>query len=114
VHQVEASRADKQDDCHVRQGHEHESQDLGRCNLVRSLFAYVAQFDMAIRKFLPELQSGSQRLHENPIFRFGLSVYFDDVAFASVVSGAVVPHENLVRPNSRLIKTSCSASVAIV
>jgi hypothetical protein len=82
---------------------------------VSGLFAYVAQFDVAIRKFLPELQSGSQRLPENPIFGFGLSVYFDDVAFASVVSGEVVPHENsIVRPNSRLINTSCSVSVAIV
>ena len=52
-----------------------------RRKLVRGLLAYVAQFDMAIRKLLPELQSGSQRLHENPIFRFRLSVYFDDVAF---------------------------------
>ena len=25
VHQVEASRADSEDDCHVRQGHEHQS-----------------------------------------------------------------------------------------
>ena len=61
---------------------------------MRGLFASVAQFDMAISELLPELQSGSQRLHENPIFGFRLSVYFDDVAFASVVSGEVVPHEN--------------------
>ena len=82
---------------------------------MRGLFAHVAQFDMAIRKLLPELQSGGQRLDENPIFGFRLSVYFDDVAFASVVSGEVVPHENtIVRPNSRLTNTSCSASVAIV
>jgi hypothetical protein len=32
VHQVEASRADKQDDCHVREGHEHESLTLGDTN----------------------------------------------------------------------------------
>jgi hypothetical protein len=82
---------------------------------VRGLVAYVAQFDMAIRKLLPELQSGGQRLDENPIFRFRPSVYFDDVAFASVVSGEVDPHENtIVRPISRLTNTSCSASVAIV
>ena len=30
MHQVEASRADKQDDCHVRQGHEHLSNLKGR------------------------------------------------------------------------------------
>jgi hypothetical protein len=117
VHEVEASRADKQDDCHVRQGNQHESIKAfeRRCNLVCGLFVLVAQFYLAIRKLLPELQSGSQRLHENPIFRFGLSVYFDDVAFASMVSGEVVPHENtIVRPNSRLTNTSCSASVAIV
>ena len=82
---------------------------------MRGLFAYVAQFDMAIRKLLPELQSRSQRLRENPIFGFRLSVYFDDVTFASAVSGEVVPHENHHRsPHSRLIKTSCLASVAIV
>ena len=68
---------------------------------MRGLFAYVAQFDMAIRKLLPELQSGSQRLDENPIFGFRLAVYFDDVAFASVVSGEVAPHENtIVRPTA--------------
>ena len=69
--------------------------DLWRsCRSVRGLVAEVAQCDMAIRKLLPELQSGSQRLNENPIFGFRLSVYFDDVAFAGVVSGEVVPHEN--------------------
>jgi hypothetical protein len=83
--------------------------------LVRGLFAYVAQFDMAIWKLLPELQSGSQRLHKNPIFGFRLSVYFDDVAFVSMVVSEVVPHENHHRsPHSRLIETSRSASVAIV
>ena len=82
---------------------------------MRGLFARVAQFDVAIRILLPELQSGSQRLYENPILGSCLSVYFDDVAFASVVSGEVVPHENtIVRPHSRLTNTSCSASVAIV
>jgi hypothetical protein len=65
-----------------------------KCKSVRSLFARVAQFDVAIRILLPELQSGSQRLDENPILGSSLSVYFDDVAFASVVSGEVVPHEN--------------------
>ena len=67
-----------------------------------SPFFYVAQFDMAIWKFLPELQSGSQRLHENPIFGFRLSVYFDDVAFASWISGEVVSHEDHHRsPDNR-------------
>ena len=70
--------------------------------LVRGLFVHVAQCNMAIRKLLPELQSGSQRLHENPVFGFRLSVYFYNVAFASVVSGEVVPHENHHRsPDNR-------------
>jgi hypothetical protein len=69
---------------------------------VRGLFARVAQFDVAIRILLPELQSGSQRLYENPILGSCLSVYFDDVAFASVVSGEDVPHENHHRsPDNR-------------
>ena len=69
---------------------------------MRGLFARVAQFDVAIRILLPELQSGSQRLYENPIFGSCLSVYFDDVAFASVVSGEDVPRENHHRsPDNR-------------
>jgi hypothetical protein len=61
---------------------------------VRGLFANSAQFDIAIRKLLPELQPGSQRLHENPIFSFRVSVYFNDVAFAVVFSSEVVSHQN--------------------
>jgi hypothetical protein len=86
-----------------------------RRKLVRCPFAYVAQFDMAIRKLLPELQSGSQRLHENPIFRFRYSVDFDDVTCVRRVIGEFVLHENLtVRPDSRLIETIRSGPVAIV
>ena len=82
---------------------------------MRRLVANVAQFDMAIRKLLPELQSGSQRLHENPIFGFRLSVDLDDVTCVRSVIGEFVLHANLtVRPDSQLIETICSGPVAIV
>jgi hypothetical protein len=62
--------------------------------LVCSLVVYVAQFDVAIRELLPELQSGSQRLYKRPKFSFCLSVDFDDIEFVLAVSSEVVPHEN--------------------
>ena len=93
MHQVETSRADEQDDSHVRQG-KHESQAGTEMGLVCSLVARVAQSNVAFRKFLPELQSSSERLFEGAIFGFRLSVYLDDIAFVRVVSGEVAPHEN--------------------
>jgi hypothetical protein len=94
MHEVETSRANKQDDSHVRQGKHEKSGPERRYDLMCSLVARVAQFDVAVRKFLPELQSSSQRLFEGPIFSFRLSVHFDDIAFMSVVSGEVASHEN--------------------
>ncbi len=81
-----------------------------RCKLVRRLVASVAQFDMAIRKLLSELQSGSQRLDEKPIFGFRLSVYFDDVAFGGGSFAISIFIEITVnRSGSRSIETNCSA-----
>ena len=74
---------------------------------MRGLVAYVAQFDRTVRKLLPELQSGSQSLHENPIFGFRLSVDFDDVTCVRRVIGEFVLHENLtVRPTANSLKQS--------
>ena len=50
----------------------------------------MAQFNAAVRKFLLQLQTGSQGFHENSVFCFCYSVHFDDVAF--VVSGDVIDH----------------------
>ena len=64
------------------------------CNLVLSLLVHVAQFDVAIRKLLPELQARSRRLCKSSVFSFWSPVHFDNIAFACVVSGEVVPHQN--------------------
>ena len=72
------------------------------CNLVLSLLVHVAQFDVAIRKLLPELQARSQRLCKSSVFSFWSPVHFDNIAFACVVSGEVVPHESRQRDRALL------------
>ena len=57
---------------------------------MRRLSIRVAQFNAAVRKFLFQLQTGSQGFHENSVFCSCYSVHFDDVAF--VVSGDVIGH----------------------
>ena len=59
------------------------------------LIIRFAQFDVAVRKLLLQLQARRQRFYKDGMFRFRYPVDFDDVTFGSRVIGEFGFHENL-------------------